>query len=50
MNKLKSLRISEKTHTELKLFCVKNHLKLNDYAEQIVIDFIKSKKEKNITN
>ena len=41
MNKLKTLRIDEKTHTELKLYCVKNKLKLNEYAAKILIKYYK---------
>jgi predicted HicB family RNase H-like nuclease len=36
MNKLKTLRISEETHTQLKIFCAKNKLKLNEWVDKLI--------------
>ena len=33
---LKTLRISEETHTKLKIFCAKNKLKINNKTDEII--------------
>jgi predicted HicB family RNase H-like nuclease len=33
---MKTLKISEKTHTRLKIYCAKNKLKLNEWADNII--------------
>jgi len=45
---LKTLRISEETHTALKIFCAKNKLKINNETDKIIHSYLK--KYENKTN
>ena len=38
---LKTLRISEETHTKLKIFCAKNKLKINNKTDEIIYSYLK---------
>ena len=38
--KTKNLKISEETHLALKVFCAKNELRLNDWADTIIMSAI----------
>lgn len=42
--KLKTIYIKEDLHTELKVYCAKNKLKLNQYVEEILRAYQKTKK------
>jgi predicted HicB family RNase H-like nuclease len=42
--KLKTIYINEDLHTELKVYCAKNKLKLNQYVEEILRAYQKTKK------
>jgi len=42
--KQKTIYISEDVHTELKIYCAKNKLKLNKYVEDIIKTYQKTKK------
>lgn len=33
----KTLKISENTHTKLKIYCAKNKLKINEWVEKLII-------------
>lgn len=39
----KTLKISEETHQKLKVYCVKNKFKLNEWVEQLIIKNIVKK-------
>lgn len=39
----KTLKISEETHQKLKIYCVKNKFKLNEWVEQLIIKNIVKK-------
>ena len=45
---LKTLRISENTHTQLKLFCVQNKLKVNSWADTIIKNYVEKNRHKTI--
>jgi len=36
MNIMKNLKISEDTHTKLKIYCAKNKLKLNVWVDELI--------------
>jgi septal ring-binding cell division protein DamX len=36
----KTLKISEETHFKLKVFCVKNKLKINKWIEKLILENI----------
>ena len=40
---MKTLKVSEETHTKLKIYCAKNKLKINEYIDK-VIKFLLSNK------
>jgi predicted HicB family RNase H-like nuclease len=42
---MKTLKITEETHKMLKLFCVKNDLKMNDWVEQLIITNIEDEED-----
>jgi len=33
---MKTLKITEETHNELKIYCVINKIKMNDFVEQMI--------------
>lgn len=37
---MKTLKISDELHKELKLYCVEHSLKLNNYIEKVLIEKI----------
>ena len=37
----KTLKISEQTHTKLKIYCAKNKLKINSWVEKLIIKNIR---------
>lgn len=39
---MKTLKISEITHTKLKVYCAKNKLKLNEWVDRVINIMIKS--------
>ena len=44
MNQSKTLKITEKTHNELKIYCAVNKLKINDFVENLIKNKIEIKK------
>jgi len=45
MYKTKNLKISEKLHKEIKIYCVSNDLKINDWVEKQLQEKISSLKD-----
>lgn len=43
---MKTLKITEETHTKLKVYCAKNKLKLNEWVDKIINIMIKNEKIK----
>lgn len=43
---MKTLKITEETHTKLKVYCAKNKLKLNEWVDKMIIEMIKNEKVK----
>lgn len=41
MKKLKFIKIEEEFHNKFKIFCIKNGLKLNTYAQKILMKHYK---------
>lgn len=37
MRQSKTLKISEDTHTQLKIYCAKNKLKMNEWVENLIL-------------
>ncbi len=38
---MKTLKITEETHTKLKVYCAKNKFKLNEWVDRLIITTIK---------
>ena len=37
---MKTLKISEETHTKLKIYCAKNKLKINEWVEKLILKHV----------
>lgn len=44
----KTLKISEELHQLIKVYCVKNKLKMNDWVEKELLKIIKSEEKQKI--
>jgi len=44
---MKTLKISDETHRELKIYCAKNNLKINEYVEKLILSTINEEDEKH---
>ena len=42
---MKTLKISEETHTKLKIYCAKNKLKINEWVDILIKNNIKDAKK-----
>lgn len=42
---MKSIKINDDIHSELKLYCVKNKITITNFLEKIIIDKIKKVKD-----
>ena len=47
---MKSFKISDETHMEVKIFCVKNKLKMNEWVDVTLKQFITNKINNNDNN
>ena len=45
---MKTLKITEETHNELKIYCVINKIKMNEFVEKMIKKILKEKENKNI--
>ena len=45
---MKTLKISETTHTKLKVYCAKNKLKLNEWVDRVINIMIKSESNEKV--
>lgn len=43
----KTLKISEETHTKLKVYCAKNKLKINEWVDNLILKSITKYAEKS---
>lgn len=39
---MKNLKISESTHTKLKIYCAKNKLKINEWVDKLILKNLKN--------
>ena len=42
MNDLKSIKINKEIHKNLKIYCIKNDLKINSVLEEIINNYLKN--------
>lgn len=42
---MKNLKISEVTHTKLKIYCARNKLKINEWVDKLILKNLKNEKK-----
>jgi hypothetical protein len=45
----KTIKIDEKLHKELKLYCVKNDVNIKNLIENLLAEFLEKNKNKNVS-